>query len=202
LPHWHWALQPAQTLMIPSNAASAGAYWERLLALLLEQRRAAGRGLPSGRQSEGQQGYLAESLLHLHRHRAPITAIQPTAIRFTGILLTGYPAYGYPSHPPSGYGYPGYSAAPGYPGSATYDYQGDARYPTHPGSPRYGTPGDLAQSPYSDFPSHKYQSPPLYPPEAGFGSGYPGFSLPGYRTSEDWLPGAEHAVEPSTRVSA
>src|SRR5215469_3992599 len=75
--------------MIPSNAASAGVYWERLLALLLVQRRVAGREPPSEQQSAGQQGYLAESLRHLHHHRAPITATQPTAIRSTGILLTG-----------------------------------------------------------------------------------------------------------------
>jgi len=67
--------------MILFNAASAGAYWERLPALPLEERRLAGQEPPLEQRSEGQPGYLAESLLHLHPHRAPITATQP-------ILLT------------------------------------------------------------------------------------------------------------------
>ena len=75
--------------MILFNAASAGAYWERLLALLLEERRVAGREPPLEPRSEGQPGYLGESLLHLHLHRVPITATQPTDIRKQDIRRLG-----------------------------------------------------------------------------------------------------------------
>jgi hypothetical protein len=74
--------------MILFNAASAGAYWERLLALPLGERRVAGREPPSELRSEGQPGYSVGSLLHLHLHRAPITATQPTATQLTDIPLT------------------------------------------------------------------------------------------------------------------
>src|ERR1700730_18219444 len=70
--------------MILSNAVLVGAFWERLLVLRLEQRQVAGREQPSEQRSEGQPGYLGESLLHLHPHRAPITATQPTDIPLTG----------------------------------------------------------------------------------------------------------------------
>jgi hypothetical protein len=71
--------------MIPSNAALVEEYWERLPALPLEERRLAGREPPLEQRSEGQPGYLGESLLHLHPHRAPITATQPTDILLTDI---------------------------------------------------------------------------------------------------------------------
>src|SRR6266481_9991962 len=74
--------------MIPFNAALAGAYWEQPRVLPLEQRRVAGREPPSEQRSEGQPGYLGESLLHLHPRRAPITATQPTDIPLTGIRAT------------------------------------------------------------------------------------------------------------------
>ena len=74
--------------MILFNAASAGAYWERLPALPLEERRLAGQEPPLEQRSEGQPGYLGESLLHLHSHRAPITATQPTDILLTDIRAT------------------------------------------------------------------------------------------------------------------
>jgi hypothetical protein len=70
--------------MIPSNAALVGGYWERLLVLRLEQRQVAGREPPSEQRSGGQPGYLGESLLHLHPHRAPITVTPPTDIPLTG----------------------------------------------------------------------------------------------------------------------
>ena len=69
--------------MILFNVALAEAYWERLLVLPLEQRRAAGREPPSEQRLEEQPGYLGESLLRLHHHRAPTTATQPTDIRAT-----------------------------------------------------------------------------------------------------------------------
>src|ERR1700730_16370005 len=78
--------------MILSNAVLVGAFWERLLVLRLEQRQVAGREQPSERRSEGQPGYLGESLLHLHPHRAPITATQPTDIPLTDIRATLSPA--------------------------------------------------------------------------------------------------------------
>src|SRR5580704_6193846 len=71
--------------MIPFNAALVGAYWERLLVLPLEQRRVGGREPPSEQRSVGQPGYLGVSLLHLHRHRAPITATRPTGTQDTDI---------------------------------------------------------------------------------------------------------------------
>ena len=54
----------------------------------IEQRRVAGREPPSEQRSEGQPGYLGESLLHLHPHRAPIMATQPTDILLTDIRAT------------------------------------------------------------------------------------------------------------------
>src|SRR5580704_13083093 len=74
--------------MIPFNADLAGAYWGRDLVLRLEQRRVAGREPPSEQRSEGQPGYLGELLLHLHPHRAPISATQPTDLLVTGIRAT------------------------------------------------------------------------------------------------------------------
>ena len=74
--------------MILSNAALVEAYWERLLVLRLEQRRVAGREPLSEQRSEGQPEYLGESLLHLHPHRAPIMATQPTDILLTDIRAT------------------------------------------------------------------------------------------------------------------
>jgi len=82
--------------MIRFNAASAGAYWERLLALPLGERRVAGREPPSELRSEGQPGYSGGSLLHLHLHRAPITATQPTDIPLTDIRATHSRALGTP----------------------------------------------------------------------------------------------------------
>src|SRR5882757_8441355 len=64
--------------MIPFNAASVGAYWERLLVPPLERRRVAGREPHSGQGSAGQPGYSEELPVHLLRHRAPITATRPT----------------------------------------------------------------------------------------------------------------------------
>jgi hypothetical protein len=74
--------------MILFNAALVGAYWERPRERLLEQRQVAGREPPSEQRSEGQPGYLEESLLHLHLHRAPITATQPMDIPLTGSRAT------------------------------------------------------------------------------------------------------------------
>jgi hypothetical protein len=71
--------------MIPSNAASVGAYWEPLLVPPSEQRQVAGPEPLLGRRSEGQPGYSVESLLHRHPHRAPITATRPMVILLTDI---------------------------------------------------------------------------------------------------------------------
>jgi len=77
--------------MILFNAALAGVYWERPLVLPLAQRRVVGREPPSEQRLVEQPGYSAASLLHLHRHRAPITATRPTVtdIRLTVIQPTG-----------------------------------------------------------------------------------------------------------------
>jgi len=66
--------------MIPSSAALPVVFGERPQVQQLGQRRVADQEPPSERRSEGQPGYLAESLLHLHHHRARITGILPTAI--------------------------------------------------------------------------------------------------------------------------
>jgi len=86
--------------MILFNAASAGAYWERLLALPLGERR-------GNRDIRGGRYYTSTSTGHLLRYPA-----------------YGYPAYGYPGYPQSGSGYPAYSGY-GYPG---YGYPGDYAY--------------------------------------------------------------------------
>src|SRR6516162_4999530 len=77
--------------MIRFNAASAGAYWERLLALPLGERRVAGREPPSELRSEGQPGYSGGSLLHLHLHRAPITL---PSLRISRLRISGLPTVG------------------------------------------------------------------------------------------------------------
>jgi hypothetical protein len=80
--------------MIRFNVALVGVYWERLLVRPLEQRRVAGQEPLLGRRSEGRPEYLGESLLHLHPHRAPITATQPTATLLTDIRATRNRAMG------------------------------------------------------------------------------------------------------------
>src|SRR5215472_16752039 len=78
--------------MIPSNAALVEEYWEPLLVLRSEQRRAAGREPLLEQQSEGQPGYLGVSLLPRRHHRAPITATRHTDIPPIGILPTNIQA--------------------------------------------------------------------------------------------------------------
>jgi len=77
--------------MIPSNAALVEESWEPLLVLPLEQRRVAGREPLSEQRSVEQPEYLGEWLLHLHRHRAPISATRPTG---TATLPTDIPPIG------------------------------------------------------------------------------------------------------------
>src|SRR6478609_659307 len=78
--------------MILFNAVLAGAYWERPRERLSGRQRPEGREPLSEQRSEGQPGYLGESLLHLHPHRAPITATQPTDIRATRRRAMDIPA--------------------------------------------------------------------------------------------------------------
>jgi len=80
--------------MIRFNAALAGAYWERLLVLPLEQRRVAGRERPSEQRLEVQPGFLEESQVHHLRHPAPISATQPTDNPATDIQATRSRAMG------------------------------------------------------------------------------------------------------------
>ena len=63
--------------MIPFNAAWVEEYWERLLGLRLGRRQVAGLEPRSERRSVEQPEYSGESLLHLHRHRAPIMTTRP-----------------------------------------------------------------------------------------------------------------------------
>ena len=56
--------------------------------LPLEQRRVAGREPHSEQRSAGQPGFLEESQVHLHPHRAPITATPPMDIPVTVIQAT------------------------------------------------------------------------------------------------------------------
>lgn len=88
--------------MIPFSAASVEACWEPPLVLPSEQRQVAAREPRWERQLEGQPGYSGGSLLHLHHHRAPITAthfmgtpptaILPTVIQAMDTQLTHSPA--------------------------------------------------------------------------------------------------------------
>ena len=71
--------------MIPSSAASVAACWERPRVLRLEQRQVAGQEPPSGRRSEGRPEYSGALLVRLRRHRARITAIQPTDLLLTDL---------------------------------------------------------------------------------------------------------------------
>jgi hypothetical protein len=83
-----WASRPARTPMIPSNAVLPVAFGEQLPVRPSEQRQVVGQEQPSEQRSAGQPGYLGESPLHLRRHRAPISATQPTATRRTDLLRT------------------------------------------------------------------------------------------------------------------
>jgi hypothetical protein len=176
--------------MIPSNAALVGAYWEQPLERLLEQRRVAGQEPLSEQRLEGQPGYSGESLVHLHLHRAPISATQPTDLLLTDIraprsramdilatrdtlptpVVRAMDTLVIPVSPVTPY-----SGLPG------YGLQSDAARPAYPGSPGYG-----------------YQSRPLYPPDPGSGYGSPGYGYPSDRASEDWSPGTEYGIEPSS----
>jgi hypothetical protein len=62
--------------------------------LPLEQRRVAAREPPLEQRSEGQPGYSEELRVHLPRHRAPISASQPTDIPDTDIPATRSRAVG------------------------------------------------------------------------------------------------------------
>ena len=77
--------------MIPFNAALVEECWEPLLVLPSEPRQVVGRGPLSALRSEGQPGYLGESLPHLLHHRAPITAIRLTDIPAMATPLTVIP---------------------------------------------------------------------------------------------------------------
>jgi len=66
--------------MIPFSAALAEEYWEPRLVQRSEQQPVADREPLLERRSEGQPGSSGVSLLHLRRHRAPITATQPTGM--------------------------------------------------------------------------------------------------------------------------
>ena len=100
---------------------------------------------------------------------------------YYGYPAYGPPAYGYPGYPQPGYGYPGYSGHPVYSGPPSYGYPGYSGQPAYPGPPAYG-----------------YQSRPLYSPYSGSGNGYPVAGYPGDRTSEEWSPGSEYVVAPSS----
>ena len=96
----------------------------------------------------------------------------------------GYPAYGYPGYPQPGYGYPGYSGYPTYSGPPGYGYPG---YSGQPGYPAYSGP-----------PGYGYQNRPLYSPYSDSGYGYRVAGYPGDRSPEEWSPGSEYVVEPSS----
>jgi hypothetical protein len=104
----------------------------------------AGREPPSEQRSERQPGYLGESLVHLHLHRAPISATQP-AYGYPGHAQPGYGYQGYSGNPaysaPPGYGYPGYTGQPAYP-SAGYGSPSNSGYPAYSGPPASAPPSD------------------------------------------------------------
>ena len=180
-----WASRPAPTLMILFNAALVGAYWERLLVLPLEQRRVAGREPPSEQRLEGQPGYLEELRVHLHRHRAPITATQPTDIPATDIRATRSRAMDTQAT----------RDTPPTPVLRAMDTQATraAAYPA-----RVRMPSNSGYPAYSGPPGYGYQSRPLYSPYSGSGYGSPVAGYPGDRPSEDWSPGAEYGIEPAS----
>jgi hypothetical protein len=197
------------------NGVLGEEYWEPLLVLPLEQRRVAGLEPPSERRSVEQPGYLVVSLLHLRRHRAPITVTrlmgmptQATDLLLIGILLTDIRAtHQWPTDTqairlvrltsPPAYGYNGDAGYPDYPGSPSYEYYGDAGHPAYPGSSGYGSSGDLGHPTYPGSPSYENQGHPPYPPAAGPGAGYPEYGYPGDHASEGWSPGTEYPIEPS-----
>jgi len=77
-------------------------------------------------------------------------------------------------------------------------YPGYSGYPAYSGPPGYGYPGSSGQPSYPASPGYGYQSRPLYSPYSGSGYGNPVAGYPGDRPSEDWSPGAEYAIEPSS----
>ena len=97
---------------------------------------------------------------------------------FGGVASTPPPPpgtyFGYPAYGPPGYGYPGYA-------QQGYGYPGYSGYPAYSGPPAYG-----------------YQSRPPYSPYSGSDYENPVAGYPGDRSSEDWSPGAEYAIEPSS----
>jgi hypothetical protein len=72
----------------PVQRGLGGGVLGAALVLPLEPRRVAGREPPSEQRSVGQPAFSEESLLHLHPHRAPITATQPTDIPLTDFRAT------------------------------------------------------------------------------------------------------------------
>jgi len=114
---------------------------------------------------------------------------------FGGVATTPPPPpgtyYGYPAYGPPAYGYPGYA-------QPSYGYPGYSGYPAYSGPPGYGYPGYSGQPAYPASPGYGYQSRPPYSPYSGSRYGYPVAGYPGDRPSEDWSPGAEYAIEPSS----
>ena len=51
---------------------------------------------------------------------------------------------------------------------------------------------------YPASPGYGYQNRPLYSPYSGSGYGYPVAGYPGDRLLEEWSPGSEYNVEPSS----
>src|SRR5437660_7957749 len=167
--------------MIPSSAALVGAYWVRLLVLRLEQRRVAGREPRSERRSEGQPGYSGESLVHLHLHRAPISATQPTATRRTDLLRTDIRATPSPAmairatrETPltpllRAMDTQATRDSPPTPPRVT-DHQATRDSPPIP-DPGSASPSDSGRPAYPGGPGYRYQSPPPYSPYSGPGYG-------------------------------
>ena len=158
--------------MIPSSVALPVVFGERPLALPSERRQVVGREPRSEQRSEEQPGYSEGSRAHLHHHRARISVTPHPDIRVTATLLTVIQGMDTHPTPPPGYGYPGYSGAPGYSGPPTYGYQGDAGYPAHPGPPAFEYNGDAGYPAYP--PSYEQQGNGAYPPS----SGSPGYGDP------------------------
>jgi hypothetical protein len=65
-------------------------------------------------------------------------------------------------------------------------------YPAYSAPPAYGSPSNSGYPTYSGPPAYGYQSRPPY---AGSGERYP---VTVERPSEDWWPGAEYGIEPTS----
>jgi len=178
--------------------------------LPLEQPRVAGREPRSEQRSEGQPGYSGESLVHLHLHRAPISATRLTAIQATDILLTGIQVTrsramdirvtrdSLLTPASTGLCIPRLHRTVRVTPPRVTDRQAIRDFPPIPDPRPLRRPSDSGRPAYPGGSGYGYQSPPPYSPYSGSGYGNPVAGYPGDRPLEDGSPGAEYAIEPAS----